>query len=604
MKSIKEYLDKKLKQIPMKPGVYLFRDFKNKVIYVGKAKILRNRVKSYFRKNQTDVKVEVLVSKIVDIEWIITDTEVEALLLENNLIKEYYPKYNIALKDGKSYPFIRITNELFPQIFTTRNIIKDGSKYFGPYTDGKRLKKTMKIINKIFPIRKCKYKIDRETIENKKIKLCLQYQMGNCGGVCQGLVEEDEYKEMVDAIIRFLNGKTDNIIQKINRRMINASEDLEYEKAARYRNQLKILNQYNNKQNIIQVDFKSRDIIVASVMENDAVVVLFRLREGNLIGREKFYLKNIHDQKPTIVMKNFMRSYYSDTTFIPKEIFVNIEDEIELFEEYLLKIAEHSVKIIKPERGKKAKLWTLAQKNADMLLKELMLQKLKLENEPTKMVQALQEALNLSVPPIKIEGFDISHIQGKFTVASMVFFENGRPKKSEYRRYKIKSVDRSDDYASMKEVVYRRYKRLLDENKMLPDLILIDGGKGQLNVAKKILDELDLHNMPIIGLAKRLEEVFIPGYSKAQNIPKASPAVILLRKIRDEAHRFAITYHRNKRDKDITKSILDITPGIGEKRKNILLKEFGSVKNLKKHSTKEISEKTGVSEKIVKRIFR
>ena len=604
MNDTKEYLDKKLKQIPMKPGVYLFRDFKNKVIYVGKAKILRNRVKSYFRKTQTDIKVEVLVSKIIDIEWIITDTEVEALLLENNLIKEYYPKYNIALKDGKSYPFIRITNELFPRIFTTRNIVKDGSKYFGPYTDGKRLKKTMKIINKIFPIRKCKYKIDRETIENKKIKLCLQYQMGNCGGVCQGLVEEDEYKEMVDAIIRFLNGKTDNIIQKINRRMINASEDLEYEKAARYRNQLKILNQYNNKQNIIQVDFKSRDIIVASVMENDAVVVLFRLREGNLIGREKFYLKNIHDQKPTIVMKNFMRSYYSDTTFIPKEIFVNIEDEIELFEEYLLKIAEHSVKIIKPERGEKAKLWTLAQKNADMLLKELMLQKLKLENEPTKMVQALQEALNLSVPPIKVEGFDISHIQGKFTVASMVFFENGRPKKSEYRRYKIKSVDRSDDYASMKEVVYRRYKRLLDENKMLPDLILIDGGKGQLNVAKKILDELDLHNMPIIGLAKRLEEVFIPGYSKAQNIPKASPAVILLRKIRDEAHRFAITYHRNKRDKDITKSILDITPGIGEKRKNILLKEFGSVKNLKKHSTKEISEKTGVSEKIVKRIFR
>lgn len=604
MNDTKKYLDKKLKQIPMKSGVYLFRDFKNKVIYVGKAKILRNRVKSYFRKTQTNVKVEVLVSKIVDIEWIITDTEVEALLLENNLIKEYYPKYNIALKDGKSYPFIRITNELFPQIFTTRNIVKDGSKYFGPYTDGIRLKKTMKIINKIFPIRKCKYKIDRETIENKKIKLCLQYQMGNCGGVCQGLVEEDEYKEMVDAIIRFLNGKTDNIIQKINRRMINASEDLEYEKAARYRNQLKILNQYNNRQNVIQVDFKSRDIIVASVMENDAVVVLFRLREGNLIGREKFYLKNIHDQKPTIVMKNFMRSYYSDTTFIPKEIFVNIEDEIELFEEYLLKIAEHSVKIIKPERGKKAKLWTLAQKNADMLLKELMLQKLKLENEPTKMVQALQEALNLSVPPIKIEGFDISHIQGKFTVASMVFFENGRPKKSEYRRYKIKSVDRSDDYASMKEVVYRRYKRLLDENKMLPDLILIDGGKGQLNVAKKILNELDLHNMPIIGLAKRLEEVFIPGYSKAQNIPKASPAVILLRKIRDEAHRFAITYHRNKRDKDITKSILDITPGIGEKRKNILLKEFGSVKNLKKHSTKEISEKTGVSEKIVKRIFR
>ena len=238
-----------------------------------------------------------------------------------------------------------------------------------------------------------------------------------------------------------------------------------------------------------------------------------------------------------------------------------------------------------------------------MLLKELMLQKLKFENEPTKMVQALQESLNLSVPPIRIEGFDISHIQGKFTVASMVYFENGRPKKGEYRRYEIKSVDKSDDYASMREVIYRRYRRILDENKMLPDLILIDGGKGQLSSAKKVLDELELHNLPIIGLAKRLEEVFIPGYSKAQNIPKVSPAVILLRKIRDEAHRFAITYHRSKRDKDFVKSILDATQGIGAKRKNILLKEFGSVKNLKKYSVKEISEKTGISEKIVKRIF-
>jgi len=574
MNSTKTNLEKKLEQIPCKPGVYLFRDYKENVIYVGKAKLLCNRVKSYFRKSN-DVKVEVLASKIVDIEWIITDSEVEALLLENNLIKRFYPRYNIALKDGKSYPFIRITNELFPRIFFTRNIVKDGSRYFGPYTDGRRLKKTIKIINKLFSIRKCKYKLDEQIIESKKVKLCLQYQMGNCGGVCQGLVEE----------------------------MLKASQIYEYEKAGHYRDQLKILNQYKNSQNVVQTDFKSRDIITASVMENDGVVVLFRLREGNLIGREKFYMKNIHNKKSTIVAKKFMRSYYSDTTFIPKEIFVNIEDEIELFEDYLLKIAKHRVKIIKPERGKKAKLWTLAQKNADMLLKELLLQKMKLENEPTKMVKALQESLNLSVPPIRIEGFDISHIQGKHTVASMVYFENGKSKKSEYRRFKIKTVNKIDDFASMKEVVFRRYSRLIDEKIMLPDLILIDGGKGQLNIAKEVLNDLQLHNIPIIGLAKRLEEVFIPGYSKAQNISKSSSAIILLRRIRDEAHRFAITYHRQKRDKDITKSILDSTSGIGKKRKANLLKEFGSVKNIKKHSVEEISEKTRISKKIIEKIF-
>ncbi|MEA1985942.1 MAG: excinuclease ABC subunit UvrC [Candidatus Marinimicrobia bacterium] len=603
MKKTEAKLKEKLKQIPAKSGVYLFRDLKNKVIYVGKAKLLRNRVRSYFRKNQTDSKVAVLVSKIVDVEWIITDSEVEALLLENNLIKRYYPKYNIALKDGKSYPFIRITNELYPRVFSTRNIIKDGSKYFGPYTDGRKLKKTINIINKLFPIRKCKHKIDKEIIERKTIKLCLQYQMKNCDGVCQGLMSEIDYKAMIDDIIRFLNGKTDEISERIEVKMIRASDNLEYEKAGRFRDQLQIINQYKNRQNVVQTDFKSRDILVASVMKNDAVVVLFRLREGNLIGREKFYLKNIHNQKSAVVLKEFIRTYYSDTTFIPKEIFVNIEDEIKLFENYLEKIAGYNVKIIKPERGKKAKLQTLAQKNADMLLKELMLQKLKLESEPTKMVSALQEALNLSVPPIRIEGFDISHIQGKFTVASMVYFKNGKPVKGEYRRYNIKTVVGIDDFASMKEVISRRYKRLLNENKILPDLILIDGGKGQLNIAKEVLDDLDLHNIPIIGLAKRLEEVFIPGYSKAQNIPKVSPAVILLRRIRDEAHRFAITFHRQKRDKDFTKSALDSVSGIGKKRKEILLKEFGSVKNMKKYSAEEISKRTGISDKVISKIF-
>ena len=355
---------------------------------------------------------------------------------------------------------------------------------------------------------------------------------------------------------------------------------------------------------MIQTDFKSRDVIALAVADHDAIVTVFRLREGALIGRERFHLKHIEQQSPQDILQDFLRRYYSNTTLFPNEVFVELEDDIELFEAYLKKISGKTIKIVQPERGKKAKLFTLAKKNADMLLKDILLQKMKLSTQPTKMVEALQQALNLSVPPLRIEGFDISHYQGKQTVASMVYFENGAAKRSGYRKFNVRTVEgKPDDFQSMREVVERRYKRLLEEQAVLPDLILIDGGKGQLSAAKGVLNELGLNNIPIIGLAKRLEEVFIPGYSQAQNIPKTSPAVILLRRIRDEAHRFAITFHREKRGKSMVKSVLDDIPGIGETRRKKLLSTFGSVQKISGHSAEEIAKQAGVPLKLAQQIL-
>mgnify|MGYP000748910187 CR=1 FL=1 len=594
-------IENKLKIVPDKPGVYLYHDQSGTIIYVGKAKSLKKRVRSYFRSNSQDPKTQVLVSKIADIEWIITDSEVEALLLENNLIKQYVPRYNIMLKDDKSYPYICISNETFPRVFSTRNIIQDGSKYYGPYTAQGHVKSLLRVIYKIFPIRTCRRKI--EDGGNVNDEPCLQYHLGNCKAPCIGKISADNYSKTIDEVIRFLNGNTQPLIQGLSQEMLKASEAMEFEEAARIRDRLNVLKKYTNSQSVIQTDFKSRDVIALAIADHDAIVTIFRLREGSLIGRERFHLKHIEHQNRQEILKDFVRRYYSNTSLYPKEVFVEIENDVELFESYLKTISEHTIKIIRPERGKKAKLFTLAKKNADMLLKEILLQKMKLSIQPSKMVEALQQALNLAVPPLKIEGFDISHFQGKETVASMVSFDNGAAKRSQYRKFIVKSVDKPDDFQSMREVVTRRYTRLLKEKAILPDLILIDGGKGQLGIAKEVLNDLGLNNVPIIGLAKRLEEVFIPGYSQAQNIPKSSPAVILLRRIRDEAHRFAITFHRQKRGKNMVKSVLDDIPGIGETRRKKLLTSFGSIHEIKKHSAENIAKQAGIPQKLAVEIL-
>ena len=594
-------IETKLKIVPDKPGVYIYYDQNRTIIYIGKAKSLKYRVRSYFRGKSQDPKTRVLVSKIADMEWIITDSEVEALLLENNLIKQHAPKYNIMLKDDKTYPYICISNETFPRVFFTRNIIQDGSRYYGPYTDQGHIKRLIKTIYKIFPVRTCRKKI--EDGGNPGDEPCLQYHLENCKAPCIGKISKTEYQETIEEIIRFLNGNTQPVISRLTKEMELASQQMEFENAARIRDRLLVLKKYTNTQSIVQTDFMNRDVIALAMADHDAIVTIFRLREGVLIGRERFHLKHIEHQGRQEILKDFIRSYYSKTNLFPKEVFIDLENDLQLFEAYLKKISGSLIKIIHPERGKKAKLFTLAQKNADMLLKDILLQKMKLSIQPSKMVEALQQALNLSVPPLRIEGFDISHFQGKETVASMVYFENGAAKRSEYRKFIIRSVDKPDDFQSMREVVERRYSRLLKENAILPDLILIDGGKGQLGIAKTVLNDLGLNNIPVIGLAKRLEEVFIPGYSQAQNIPKTSPAVILLRRIRDEAHRFAITFHRDKRGKAMVKSLLDDIPGIGETRRKSLLSTFGSLQEITKQSADDIATKAHIPLKLAVKIL-
>ncbi len=581
----------KLSQLPGRPGVYIFRDKDATVIYVGKAKILKNRVRSYFQSRDKDIKTLVMVSKIRDLEWIITESEVEALLLENNLIKDYRPHYNINLKDDKTFPFIRVTAEDFPRVFITRNVEKDGSRYFGPYTNVRNLRRTMAIIHKLFPLRSCRSGLDSETVRSRRVQLCLEYHMQNCEGPCQGLVSVDSYQEMIREIVRFLNGHTRDLLNELKEKMTEAAKGLEYEKAAKFRDQTAVLEAYTTAQNIVSTDFINRDILTLAAADKDAVVVVLRIREGNLIGREHFFLKIREENSRSDILREFIRSYYPTTTFIPRELFTELDDEIPLYEEFLRSLAGHAVKIIQPERGDKAKLLTLARKNADMLLKDHLLQKMKNREKPGKMVEALQEALNLPVPPMTIEGFDISTIQGTNTVASMVSFENGRPKKSAYRRFIVKTVVGTDDFASMKEVVERRYTRLIEEKGVLPDLILIDGGKGQLGVAKDVLQRLNLGNLPVLGLAKKLEEVFIPGYSYPQNIPKTSPALTLLRRIRDEAHRFAITFHRERRDKSMTRSVFDDISGLGPKRRNTLFSQFPDIAEIQNSDEKEIAFK-------------
>ncbi|MCK4813729.1 MAG: excinuclease ABC subunit C [Candidatus Marinimicrobia bacterium] len=601
MKTVTDIIKLKLKMLPSKPGVYLYYDQDNTVIYVGKAKSLKTRVLSYFRGKIQDSKTRVLVSKITDLEWIITDSEVEALLLENNLIKQYAPRYNMMLKDDKTYPYICITDEPFPRVFFTRKTLRDGSRYFGPYTDQGHIKKLLRTIYKIFPVRTCRKKIAPGG--NPGDEPCLQFHLKNCDAPCTGNISPEFYRIIIDEIIRFLNGNTRPVIARLSREMEEASAAMQYEDAAHIRDRLQILKKYTNTQSVVQTDFKSRDIIALSTAKHDAIMVVFRLREGLLIGRERFHLKHIEHQTRQDILKDFIRSYYSKTNLFPKEVFVELNQDIYLFETYLKKLADFSIHIIQPERGKKAKLFTLAKKNADMLLKDILLQKMKFSTHPGKMVEALQQALNLSAPPLRIEGFDISHFQGKETVASMVYFENGDAKRSQYRKFIITSVDKPDDFKSMQEVISRRYKRLLNENALLPDLILIDGGKGQLNVAKSVLNELGLNNIPVIGLAKRLEEVFVPGYSQAQNIPKTSPAVILLRRIRDEAHRFAISFHRSKRSKNMVKSVLDDIPGIGETRRKYLLTAFGSIQNILKENPQTIAEKAHIPLKLAETIL-
>ncbi len=588
------HLKEKIKLIPTNPGVYLFRNENKVIIYIGKAKNLRNRVRSYFQKNKYHTpKDQALISRIADIEWIVVGSEVEALLTEANLIKDHKPKYNIDLKDDKSFPFIRITNEPFPQVFLTRNIIRDGSKYFGPYTNVNLLRQTLKAIHKVFPVRSCSFYLDSAVIDVGKINLCLDYHINKCNGPCEGLISQEDYNKMIKRVIQFLHGNTSDTESFLKKQMRTESKNLRYEDAAMIRDQLHAVKDFKERQRKVAADFEDRDVFALAREENLSIMVIVRIRQGRLFSREKISI--IGNDEDEAILRSVITRFYLDGEFIPGEVALPFipEDESDLLE--MLRQKRKGIVIFSyPQRGEKAREIHIAYQNAQLLLGEWVLNRKKRKEFIPSSVAQLQIDLNLEAPPRRIEAFDISHLGGTNTVASMVYFEDGKAKKKEYRKFKIKTVTRIDDFAAIREVILRRYRRLQKENGKYPDLILVDGGKGQLSMAISALRELGLNYLSIVGLAKRLEEVYLPGQSNPQSISKQSAGLFLLRRVRDEAHRFAISFQRAKRSKDLTTSIFEDIPGIGKKRVQRLLIEYPDLRKLAKSDLKQVSIRTGI----------
>ncbi len=578
-----ELLDK-ISSVPTNPGIYIYRNSKGTIIYIGKAKNLRNRVRSYFQQGRpVDAKTKAMIGKIADFETIIVDSEAEALILEDTLVKKHKPRYNILLRDDKSYPYVRVTKEDYPRVFPTRYIVRDGSKYFGPFTDVRHLKRVMKVIRSLYRLRSCDYKIDDEAIANKKYKICLDYHIDKCEGPCEGLISKEKYNQNVQSAIKILNGKTRDIEKQLIEEMEHLSEDMRFEEAAIIKDQYMILKEYLSHQKLVSADLIDRDIFGMSRIEEAACTLVFKIRDGKMTGRRHFIIPKAEGQSDDRIMQSSVEKWYLETEFIPREVFLPTElNDDEFIKDWLRKKKGKAVDIIIPKLGDKKQLVSLACTNAEYLLRDYHIAIAKREQSMSKAVLSLQRDLRLDKVPERIECFDNSHIQGSELVSSLVVFEDGKPLKSDYRKFIIRTVDKNDDFAAMREVVSRRYKRLKEENGALPDLIIIDGGKGQLSGAYSILKELGLEDkIPLIGLAKRLDEVFTPGRKDSILLPKTSSSLRLIQQLRDEAHRFAITFHRQLRDKRTLQTELTEIKGIGEKTARKLLIEFGSVENIK-----------------------
>lgn len=612
-------IEEELKKLPAKPGVYIMRDKHDTIIYVGKAISLKNRVRQYFQSSRNLMpKIVKMVSKIDHFEYIITDSEVEALVLESNLIKEHMPRYNTMLKDDKGYPYIKVTvQEAYPRVMMTRQVKKDKAKYFGPYTSVLAVKDTLDLLRKIYQIRSCNRNLPRDI---GKERACLYYHIKQCSGPCQGYISEEEYKKSVDQIIEFLNGNFNEVLSMLENKMMNASENMEFEEAAGYRDLMTSVKQMAQKQKITNMsNQEDKDIIAFARAGDEAVVQVFFIRNGKLIGREHYHLTGVENDTREGIMTSFVKQFYAGTPFIPRELLLQEElEEPELITEWLSAKRGQKVYIHVPKKGEKEKLVELAEKNASLVLQQDS-EKIKKEEQRTK--GAMKEIENLlGLDSIKrIESFDISNINGFESVGSMVVYENGKPKRNDYRKFKIKWVTGSDDYASMNEVLTRRFihgKRekaeLLEKNIDLehgsftrfPDLIMMDGGRGQVNIALKVMEELQL-TIPVCGMVKDDNHRTRGLYFNNIEIPidRNSEGFKLITRIQDETHRFAIEYHRSLRSKGQVHSILDDIPGIGQKRRKELMKNFLSLDEIKEATIEQLSIVPTMNERAAKQVY-
>lgn len=576
-----------LKMLPVKPGVYIMHDASDRVIYVGKAVVLKNRVRSYFRQSgQHSVKVQALVAHVERIETIVTDSEIEALILECNLIKKYRPRYNIMLKDDKTYPYLKVTmHEDFPRLFVTRRVLKDGAAYYGPYADVGAMHATVKLLRSMFPIRKCR--------NMNPDRPCLQYHIKRCLAPCAGYISKEAYRRMVDNICLVLDGKTADLKHRLKDEMQEAAEALNFENAARLRDQLQAVERLDEQQKAV-LDAGDLDIVGYAADSFSVCLQLFFVRAGKLIGRKEFFLP-VGDTEQEVIAAFLQQYYDQEDIFIPKEIFLSTlpeAGEVAVLSQWLTGKAGHKVELLKPQRGDKAKLLKLACENALKLIQEKeRLGQLQQESN-LEAAEDLQKAVGVNKPLTRMECFDISHTQGAETVASMVVFKDGAASKSDYRRFKLLSTEgKPDDFKSMQEVVYRRYSKY----ESLPDLVIIDGGKGQLSSALEVIRGLGLAELPVIGLAKREEEIFLEGRHESILLDKESAALHLIQRIRDEAHRFAITYHRKLRGKRNLVSILDHVEGIGPKRRQALWQHFSSLEEMKAATVAELAAVEGMN---------
>jgi excinuclease ABC subunit C len=588
-------LTEKLSQLPASPGVYQMKDAKGLIIYVGKALSLRSRVRSYFADDHADApRTRALVAKIADIQTLITDSETEALVLEQNLIKEHRPRYNVNLKDDKKYPFIKITNEPFPRVQVTRYKKRDGAKYFGPYTNTRDMRKTIATLNRVFPTRTC----GKVLPAKKPERPCLNQHIGRCLGPCAGLVGEAEYTGMVLNVREYLSGRMTNVREVLEQRMAQLSGRQLYEQAAGVRDLLTEFESAAEKQKVFSQDEADRDIFAMARQDHSACGLVLQMRAGKLIGSRHFFIEKPEEHTDPEIIGSFLKQYYADTDYVPREIFLSMEPEDRTaILTWLESLRNGKITLFVPQKGEKHRLLELAARNAELLLTELLVQREKTKGRVPFAVEQLMKDLHLPKPPRRIEAIDISNISGQDAVGSLVVFKDGKPLKSDYRRFKIKTVTGPDDFAMVREVVERRYSRRKDDGAQLPDLVLIDGGKGQLSSAKEVLDQMELRDLPVIGLAKRLEEVFLPGLSDPQNIPKHSSSLKLLQAIRDEAHRFAVAYHHKLRELRTITSELDEIPGIGAKAKQALLRAFGSVAKIKETAAADMITQAGLGPK-------